>query len=88
LCGPLCDAILDSDETLRRLEQVNLFVLALDEHGMWYRYQYLFREFLHTHLIRAQPVRIPTLHRAASEWLAGHGALRMAEQSVPACGFE
>ena len=84
LCGPLCDALLGesagSAALLARLEQTNLFVVALDDEGYWYRYHHLFRDFLQTQLHTTQPERVAALHRAASEWYAAHGFLREAVQ--------
>lgn len=84
LCGPLCDAILGepsgSEVVLERLEQANLFVVALGDQGYWYRYHHLFRDFLQTRLHKTQPERVASLHRAASEWYAGHDFLREAVQ--------
>ncbi len=84
LCGPLCDAILGgiagSEEILKQLEKANLFVVALDEQGYWYRYHHLFRDFLQARLNKTQPERVVALQRAASEWHAAHGSLREAVQ--------
>ena len=84
LCGPLCDAIQGessgSAALLARLEQTNLFVVALDDEGYWYRYHHLFRDFLRTQLHETSPERMALLHRAASEWYAAHGFLREAVQ--------
>jgi LuxR family maltose regulon positive regulatory protein len=82
MCGDLCDALrgerAGSAEILRRLEQTNLFLVALDDQGDWYRYHHLFREFLLTRLDKSHPEVIASLHRAASEWLAGVNLLREA----------
>ncbi len=84
LGGPLCDAIRGapsgSEAILDQLERTNLFVIALDDEGYWYRYHHLFRDFLRTQLHKTQPERETTLHRAASEWHAAHGFLREAVQ--------
>ena len=84
LCGPLCDAILGEtlggEEILKQLEQANLFVIALDEQGYWYRYHHLFRDFLQVRLNKAQLERVTALHRVASVWHADHGSLREAVQ--------
>jgi LuxR family maltose regulon positive regulatory protein len=84
LCGPLCDALTGessgSAALLAQLEQTNLFVIALDAEGHWFRYHHLFRDFLQAQLRTAQPERIAALHRAASEWYAAHGFLREAVQ--------
>jgi LuxR family maltose regulon positive regulatory protein len=87
LCASLCDAVLGdgtpngpspSQAILQQLEQTNLFVVALDDQGDWYRYHHLFRDFLQTRLNKTQPERINMLHRAACEWLADHDFLREA----------
>jgi LuxR family maltose regulon positive regulatory protein len=82
LCGPLCDAVLrgqsGSDVMLHRLEQANLFVISLDDEGVWYRYHHLFRDFLRARLKQSEPDRVPLLHRAASEWYASKLLLREA----------
>ncbi len=82
LCAPLCNALLgqdaDSQATLEHLEQSNLFLIALDDQRRWFRYHHLFRDFLQARLEKRQPERIPGLHRAACEWLAGQGLLREA----------
>ena len=50
MCGPLCETIQGEssggEEILKQLEKANLFVVALDERGYWYRYHHLFRDFL------------------------------------------
>ncbi len=75
MCGPLCDAVMDGDETsggsqdiLERLEQANLFIVPLDNRRQWYRYHHLFADLLRTRLRREVPERIPDLHRRASDW--------------------
>ena len=82
MCSSLCDAVLGetsgSEEILRRLEQANIFVVALDDQGTWYRYHHLFQDFLGTQLRKTEPERVASLHRAASEWHASHGFLRRA----------
>jgi LuxR family transcriptional regulator, maltose regulon positive regulatory protein len=84
LCGPLCDALLGefsgAEAILERLQRTNLFVVALDDQGYWYRYHHLFRDFLRTRLQKTQPERVASLHRAASEWHTAHGFLREAVQ--------
>jgi len=67
-----------SNKVLEHLEKSNLFLVPLDDERTWYRYHHLFRDFLQTRLARIQPERIPQLHRAACEWLAGANLLREA----------
>lgn len=84
MCAPLCDAILGvsdhGEKILLQMEQANLFVVALDDQGCWYRYHHLFRDFLLARLLKMQPERIPELHRAASAWFVEHDFLREAAQ--------
>jgi LuxR family transcriptional regulator, maltose regulon positive regulatory protein len=82
MCGDLCDALWSGQsaaaQVLKRLERSNLFVVALDDQGEWYRYHHLFRDFLHNRLNKTQAERVGPLQRAACEWLAGKNLLREA----------
>jgi LuxR family maltose regulon positive regulatory protein len=84
MCAPLCDAILDnridSEATLRQLEQANVFIVPLDDQGTWYRYHHLFRDFLQNRLKKIDPDRVGTVNRSASEWFSSHNFLREAVQ--------
>jgi LuxR family maltose regulon positive regulatory protein len=72
LCGPLCDAMMDGDNSqqiLRQLQRENLFVIPLDEDGRWFRYHHLFTDLLgnlRRNQIQAQ--EIGELNRRASLW--------------------
>ena len=71
LSGPLCDAVTGQEDgrgVLDALERGNLFVVPLDDERRWYRYHHLFADVLQAYLMDAQPGRVPTLHRRASEW--------------------
>jgi LuxR family maltose regulon positive regulatory protein len=71
LSGPLCAAVTgnpDSELLLRRLEQENAFVVALDSKREWYRYHHLFAELLRHELARTSPELVDELHRRASTW--------------------
>ena len=77
LSGPLCDAILDSDDgrsALRHLAASNAFLVPLDRRREWYRYHALFREFLLGELARVEPEVIPELRERAATWFEDHGA--------------
>ena len=59
LCGPLCEPVpglgdpLHSGQAhLEWLERANLFVVALDTQGRWFRYHHLFRQLLRNRLLR------------------------------------
>lgn len=92
LCAPLCDAVMerdDSKEMLEALERNNLFLIPLDDSRQWFRYHHLFAEVLQTHLIEAQPDRIATLHIRASAWYDLNGLLPDAiRHSMVAKDFE
>ena len=76
LSGSLCDAVTGQEDgrgMLEALERGNLFVVPLDDQRQWYRYHHLFAEVLQAHLREAQPDRVSTLHRRASEWYQQNG---------------
>jgi len=75
LTASLCDAVLQqtgSQQMLQRLEQTNLFVVALDSKRQWYRYHALFAEALYSQLEKTQPDLALILHHRASLWYAEH----------------
>lgn len=71
LCVPLCNAVTgnnDGQELLEALERENLFLVPLDDNRQWFRYHYLFAEFLHGELERRYAEEVPELHRRAAQW--------------------
>ena len=87
LCGPLCDAVVYDGESksngrsqqyLAFLDQVNLFMIPLDNRRRWYRYHHLFGHLLYHHLQHQQPQNVPRLHLKASEWYEHEGHLDQA----------
>jgi LuxR family maltose regulon positive regulatory protein len=81
LCGSLCDAVTGDSggqETLLGLERANLFIIPLDDEGVWYRYHHLFGEVLRNRLT-ASSVKgvenIAKLHRRASDWFEEAGLI-------------
>jgi LuxR family maltose regulon positive regulatory protein len=76
LCGPLCDAILESvpgsgQTTLEYLDRANLFIIPLDSERRWYRYHYLFGDLLrqrNTVDLHHAENAISEYHRRASVW--------------------
>lgn len=71
LTAPLCDVLLDRDDSaaiLRQLEQSNLFLIRLDDRRIWYRYHQLFAEFLRTDLDEEGQAE---LHLKAARWFEG-----------------
>jgi len=74
LCGPLCDAILNTSpvrgqETLESLEHANLFLIPLDSERRWYRYHHLFGDLLRQRLQQSlSEEEIIEVHIRASDW--------------------
>jgi LuxR family maltose regulon positive regulatory protein len=76
LCGGLCDAVLERSGSARELasiQRANLFLVPLDDHGEWYRYHRLFRDFLQRELAEREPGRVRDLHRRAADWFEANG---------------
>ncbi len=62
-----------SARQLEYLERENLFVVALDDAGQWFRYHHLFADLLKARLQETQPDLSPRLHVQASTWLEQNG---------------
>jgi LuxR family maltose regulon positive regulatory protein len=76
LSGPLCDAVLQTTGSARKLEELeqsNLNLVPLDRVREQYRYHHLFRDALRSELMRREPEAVAALHRRAAVWLEGHG---------------
>jgi LuxR family maltose regulon positive regulatory protein len=81
--GPLCDALLTqpqfrlepSQAVLQRLEQGNLFIIALDNQRQWYRYHHLFADFLQSRLLSSDPDLFIRLNQRAAEWFEAQGLM-------------
>ncbi len=75
-CAPLCNALTgrnDSNAVLANLELDNLFVIPLDEQGLWYRYHQLFADLLLYHLRQNTPEKVDVLHARACKWFLKAG---------------
>ena len=84
LCAGLCDHVLEianADELLERVAQENLFLVALDEEGVWFRYQALFAEYLRAPLDGAGALQL-----RAAEWFREHGLIEDAVDQYAAGG--
>jgi LuxR family maltose regulon positive regulatory protein len=71
LSAPLCDAIRQqegSQALLDYLERSNLFLVALDDTGQWYRYHRLFAEALRQQLHHVAPTLVVLLYQRADQW--------------------
>lgn len=85
LSGPLCDAVTGqsgSHALLERLEQSNLFTVAIDSEGRWFRYHQLMSAVLLSRLQQTHPDALAQLCERASNWFEAEGmledAIRMA----------
>lgn len=82
LCGPLCDAVLEQQDSavmLDELARTNLFLVPLGGQGGWYRFHPLFAQLLRRELGRRAPGVVPALHRRAYSWHRDHGT---AEEAI------
>jgi ATP/maltotriose-dependent transcriptional regulator MalT len=82
----LCDAVLgrrDSGAVLTELARSNMFLVALDARGEWYRYHHLFGEVLQLELGREAA---PELRRRAAAWCQAHGFVEDAIDYAAAAG--
>lgn len=85
LSGPLCDAVTGeagSYAILERLEQSNLFTVAIDAEGRWFRYHQLMSAVLLSRLRQTRPEALVQICERASRWFEAEGmvedAIRMA----------
>jgi LuxR family transcriptional regulator, maltose regulon positive regulatory protein len=75
MSGPLCDAVLEREDSARILEAVeaaNLFLVPLDHRRKWFRYHHLFKEMLEAELELREPDLVGTLNRRAASWCEEH----------------
>ena len=79
----LCSAvagILDATSMLQTLERDQLLLVPLDEHGNWYRYHHLLREFLLDRLRAERPDQVAVIYRRAHRWYSVRELWREAVQ--------
>jgi LuxR family transcriptional regulator, maltose regulon positive regulatory protein len=89
LSGPLCDAVLEAENSaalLAELEQANLFLIALDDHRQWYRHHHLFAQLLRLELAEREPALVPVLHHRAADWYRDAGDAEAAIYHATAAG--
>lgn len=73
----------DSLAVLATLDRHNLFLLPLDNHGVWFRYHDLFRRFLLQHFHQLNSATQNGCHQRASDWFEQNGYLQEAlEQAL------
>ena len=77
LSAGLCEAVAGGENgqaLLVKLRRANLFVVPLDDEGLWFRYHHLFADLLKARLRQALPAQaINTLHLKASGWYEQNG---------------
>jgi LuxR family maltose regulon positive regulatory protein len=86
LTPELCDAVLgreDSAAVLAELARSNMFLVALDARGEWYRYHHLFGEMLRLELGSQDA---PVLRRRAATWCREQGLVEDAIEYAAAAG--
>ena len=87
--GPLCDAVLDRDDSsavLRGLADRMQLVVPADPAGHRYRYHHLLADALRADLEGEEPWLAPGLHVRASQWYETHGDLDAAIRHAKAGG--
>jgi LuxR family transcriptional regulator, maltose regulon positive regulatory protein len=89
LTPELCDAVLNrqgSAEVLAELNRSNVFIVALDGRGEWFRYHHLFGELLRLELAETGLADPADLHRRAAAWYRGRGLVEDAIEHAAAAG--
>jgi len=89
LTPELCDAVLDRQDSaavLAELKRSNVFIVALDGRGEWYRYHHLFGEMLRLELAETRVADAAELHRRAAVWYRGQGLVEDAIEHAATAG--
>lgn len=76
-----CNAVArvqNAQSILEGLEKQNLFATSLDSQKKWYRYHYLFREFLLSRLQRIETESMLSLEKSAGAYYEAEGELEIA----------
>jgi len=69
--APLCDFVTGREDSAAMLDELyrkNLFLIALDDEGCWYRYHPLFIDLLLHQLRKTHPEMERDLHEKAAQW--------------------
>lgn len=70
---------LQAEQILEQLLRANLFIVALDGEGRWYRFHHLFRDLLQRRLrINSSPDQVRELSLRTAHWLAQEGIVEEA----------
>lgn len=76
MCADLCDTTTgqpDGREQLEYIGRANLFLIALDRDGQWYRYHHLFAEFLQNEFRKTDPSGYKEACHRAAMWCEANG---------------
>lgn len=89
LCEAVCE-ITDGHEVLERLNRSNLFIVALDDTGEWFRYHHLFADLLQARLFKRNSKKeIAALNERASRWFSEAGMVNEAvEHAIRAENYQ
>ncbi len=95
-CAPLCRQMyqknagnhdVSADQFIQWLLNNNLFTIALDDEGRWFRYHHLFQGFLKNQLRKQySDGQIADLHRVAGNWFAENDLIEEAIGHLLAAG--
>jgi len=93
LNASLCEAVTglqDCQAVLTTLHRANIFVIPLDDEGLWFRYHQLFADLLQARLRQSLPSdAITTLHSRASKWYERNGfVIEAVNHALAAQDFE
>lgn len=93
LNASLCEAVTgiqDSQAVLTALHRANIFIIPLDDEGLWFRFHHLFADLLQSYLRQTLPTdAITTLHLRASQWYQQNGyAIEAVNHALAAQDFE
>lgn len=76
MCAELCAAVTERDDAqvvLDYVSQANLFLIALDREGQWFRWHHLFAEFLQNEFRRGDEAGFRQTCLRAAIWCETHG---------------
>ncbi|REK71974.1 BTAD domain-containing putative transcriptional regulator [Paenibacillus paeoniae] len=79
----LCEAVtgrLGGQQQLEQLEQLQLFIIPLDDQRGWYRYHHLLSDFLQSMLARTEPELWVRANGRAAQWLETNGFVEEAAE--------
>jgi LuxR family maltose regulon positive regulatory protein len=89
LSGPLCDAVLQQENSgavLEKLSRTNLFLVPVPGENQWYRFHPVFGQLLRAELNRREPELVRGLHHRAYAWHRYHGTTAEAIQHALRAG--